>query len=560
MKKHILLYWLAFIALPGFNACNNEAIETLGDPAIEKGKITFALSNRTNKVTTYADIQTAAESEPGKLGIYYFDGEGVFKYLYTDGDSKLETSDNLYTVNVGDDTGAGQFMIVDVPEDKALPDVASLTELQNYSVTNEWKVEAPFYWAHQAADGGSVINIANLQNAGGAKTVTLKKRAVRIDLTGFADAEELNGTNVALNSVTITGQNTNFALGFGTIADDYADAGDKIVITKAELANTEIIDNGGTFYLLPTTLDEGKTQITLEVETLYGPTTATLNFFKEYELASNKRYKISATVSPKEPGKVQLEISYADWDEDGEIAIEYYVNAPAGFGNTGLDSAPENASYEEDTHTITYTSLASSAVFSIPCNDGNYEKTRNKHTYLENIAIETKGRTKRLIVTLSGNSTEIYDFTVTVDAIEYRFKSINNPYEYPDATIYEQAQSYAMYIGPVTNQGIIYTGPLNEGTPDIPEGVNRDAILELETEHWKFPTDHSVDINTVINCCKFGGWTGYDGWIGGKGIYLYIDGNVAGYSQNPETFISSSFIWNGIMLYTAPTEYSVVGL
>jgi hypothetical protein len=57
------LYGLAFIALLGFNACNNEEIETLGDPAsIEKGNITFALPDRAHIVTTYGEtIQTADE-------------------------------------------------------------------------------------------------------------------------------------------------------------------------------------------------------------------------------------------------------------------------------------------------------------------------------------------------------------------------------------------------------------------------------------------------------------------------------------------------------------------
>jgi hypothetical protein len=559
MKKHIL-YGLAFIALLGFNACNNEEIETLGDPSsIEKGKITFALNNRASKVTTYGEvIETDAEKETGQLGIYYFDEYGDFIELFSEANENLDHEDNIYTLNVGDNSGVGKFMIVDVPDTEELPTVANASELQTKQITYSGKINAPFYWAHLGSNQSPIITVNDVSNPGEAKSVNLIRRAVRVDLCNFADDSAMGPEDVALRSVLINRQNTNFSLAFGESNPNYDIL--SYTIEKASLANQDDIPNGGTFYLLPTTLGESKTTISLNVKTIAGYTTAELNIDNDVILETNKRYIISASYEPTE-NKVSLNLSYADWNDGGSIGINVEPviveeqNA-AGFGPDGLLTVA-GATYDPISKTITYSSLSEPTTFSIPANGNEIvSKIKLKNSNWEETSYSTDVEDLgRVVVTLSAQDHEIHNFSLTVDHVTYEFVAVRNPLEYPTAEIYDASNYWAMYIGHYNGDGTsVQSGATYENKDWTWENINH-----VQTDRWFIPrTPSTINVDATKSAIApdyFYGYLGiwdYDNlwipWYNGN-ILLAFNTNT-GRSQD----FSNGFVAPIILIYDAVVQ------
>lgn len=319
MKKYLILSFSIIAVMLFFTACSDE------DDTIGKGKegyITFLLSDKAETKATYADpIATNEENALEKLHVYMFDDTGgiLEKVFRVDaGNIKGSGTARTVTLDVTGRTGKKRFYFVgngdgrisnldnvNVGETKEVDFVETLSD------RTRTFVETPLLMS-------GTTEIANIETpANDEKKVILKRRVARFDVDN-----DLSVTNFVIERIVVGKTNQRSYL-FSSATGIPAQTIEIYNLPSVDFSKFANANNGETksvFYLHPTVLGTGKTDISFEGKLDGKPQVYNLKLTNDVKIEANTRYILKAKRVPI--NNIEFEIAIANWESGEEHEAE----------------------------------------------------------------------------------------------------------------------------------------------------------------------------------------------------------------------------------------------
>lgn len=319
MKKYLILSFSIIAVMLFFTACSDE------DDTIGKGKegfITFLLSDKAETKTTYADpIATNEENALVKLHVYMFDDTGgtLEKVFRVDaGNIKGSGTARTVTLDVTGRTGKKRFYFigngdgrisnldnVNVGETKETDFVETLSD------RTRTFIKTPLLMSGRT-------EIANIETpANDEKKVILKRRVARFDVDNDSTV-----TNFVVERIVVGKANQRsylFSQATGIPAQTI-EIYDLPSIDFSKFTNANKGETKSVFYLDPTILGTGKTDISFEGKLDGNPQVYNLKLTNDVKIEANTRYILKAKKVPI--NKIQFEIAIANWENGEEHEAE----------------------------------------------------------------------------------------------------------------------------------------------------------------------------------------------------------------------------------------------
>ncbi|GAB6009998.1 FISUMP domain-containing protein [Dysgonomonas reticulitermitis] len=364
-----------------FTGCSNEN-EVVSDEIIgQQGKITFALPSSGS--VTYATIANANENVLNDLHIYMFNG-GQLEKIYHTGAAAADEAITLTgannattraaTIDVTNFSGPRTFYFVGnvgtIPAD--LTDTGKSAELTGVTIGMP---EADFEnlisdkqtaLIMPSATNGLIMSakqdVARILSVTPAeKEIHLKRRVARFDVSNVDDDQQLGnptGTNFTIESILVSEANLNGYL-FPAGAGKTIETGSlpEIVFTGLTGANTGSVQS--VFYLYPTSLESGKTIISIKGK--FTPPTGgavedriyTIPVPATTAIDANYRYILKATRIAH--NEIEWSLVIDPWDDGSEVEIGpgssvFTLYGLTATGDGALDAA--NNSYDVTDATV----------------------------------------------------------------------------------------------------------------------------------------------------------------------------------------------------------------
>lgn len=320
MKRNIILSILSAIIALSFMACSDEN-EIVNPGIVENdGNITFILPGINKGGISYADppVASDAENKMDTLNIYVFDdvSKKLEKVFRTD-DITFGGSGASRTAKVNMTGREGKKIFYFVGNGNSISrDLHNInvgvTQVSDFieSITDR-NVKMPV--APLVMSGKTIIEKVE-EPQPDEKKVTLKRRVARFDVDN-----ETSDTNFEIKNIVIFNSNQRAYLFEDALKNPgkTIETGDmpKVAFSDITGANTGI--STSVFYLYPTTLGTGKTQISFEgvfngEEKIYN-----LNLENDVEVDPNKRYILKAKKVPL------IDIDFTLQIEDWNVGEEY---------------------------------------------------------------------------------------------------------------------------------------------------------------------------------------------------------------------------------------------
>ncbi len=317
MKKRIVLS-IGIIVAFFFTACNNDQ-EIPDAPNNKEGAVTFTLSGMSKQMATYAEVPAnQGENDLDNLEIYMFKKEdnmaGKLESVFRFGDGNEAfggTSDNpTATIDLTGRTGEKNMYFIANGEGN----VAGIADVMVGVTTEADFIE--FISEKQAALLQTPLLMSSVTSIDldapldtNDKTITLKRRVARFDVSNVS-----TDTNFEIQKIYITETNLRAhifepATGVATTIE----TGNLSTIDFTTKTGANAGDVESVFYLYPTTLGEGKTNISFEGKFMNEAETKIykINPSPEVFIAPNNRYMLKAK-SIKE-NEVEFTIVIDDW-------------------------------------------------------------------------------------------------------------------------------------------------------------------------------------------------------------------------------------------------------
>lgn len=369
MRKRTVFQTLLLAALLTglFTTCSDESVLNPSDRPLsdEESSLTFTLPGVKKAVRSYSVAGTDLENQIDSLDIYMFtDSTHLLTKVFRPRNSALAMTGNelTATIDITGRKGDHTFYFVANSKDNAseLEDVfvgitAEYDFLERLTDINAGLVEAPFLMTAQHKV--PAIESADKSTGTSVNKVKLSRRVARFDVDN-----DTSVTNFTIDKILVENVYRQ-AYAFGDATATPAQTLERGNLPEINYSDSTDANGStplyGLFYLYPTKIEEGETEISFEGEFLNQRRIYTLKTSKTID--ANKRYMLK--VKPIDIVNPDLEITIEDWDdvsdlyeaepETNDVIFSGITIAPANTGVTETEAPTTTGIVTEATYDIT---------------------------------------------------------------------------------------------------------------------------------------------------------------------------------------------------------------
>lgn len=416
MRMRLIL--MMSLVIPVFVACKRDPGITPG----QSGRLTFSMPAPKGAVTYAAVPGLENENRIDELYIYMFNQSEMLEYVYSPSEITLSGTGTSRTATIdvtGMEKGGKTFCFVANGTDKSAelravrPGATDLTGFRGLLTDRQTALLQPSLMM------SALVAVEDLTDPKPEeKTVNLRRRVARFDVSN--DASE---TNLEITRIMISGANLR-----GSVMADLTD----ITLRPIERGNLPLIDFNttdfpkantadpveGVFYLYPTDLANDATVLSVE-GILFGQTKIyTIDLPDLLPVLANYRYILKA--KKMELNIIEWDVQIDEWEDGSDLEAEspgqYLTEVTSVVFTPGNGSwAPPAADGKYGVYTLTSATTPSTLKVTVRSQDKRVAKAEIRYRYnTSGSSLPVVTDVDDAVLTYAGTYTRDYTFTIPV--------------------------------------------------------------------------------------------------------------------------------------------------